>query len=841
MARRRIKEAPPEPRLPHEQGRAHFLCYSTPADMSYFGWENEALPLGNGSIGAKVFGGPACELIAFNEKTLWSGGRAVEGFTGGVQTPDGGKLFRQAQDLLAEGKTAEAERCLREMQGNAVGCGSYQAFGSLYLRFDDTGAPDNYVRDLDLDSASAMVTFRTSNTLHTRHYFCSYPKNLFVGRIECAERETAAPEDPKKQPPEPPKLNFDAYFVSEQKGEPAAEGSTISVEGTVHANAGLDAPDGKDKNNMKYAAAIRLLTPDGTVTPTEDGGLRVENASSVVLLASFATDYENRWPDYCDGSDPLHDKVLPRLDAVGDAPCNDLFKLLYREHLQDYRPLFRSVTFELGEEETIHPTDHLLKRFSKSGEFKRFLITTLFQYGRYLLLASSREGSLPANLQGVWNAKNDPPWNCDYHMNINLQMNYWPAFVTNLASAAVPYRDYINSLRIPGRIVAKQTLGVGDEKPDGSPDETKPTGWTVFTSTSPLGFAGPGWDWHWGWEPANGAWVAAQMFEEYRFTGDIEALRDKIFPAMQESARLFSEILREDRRQGRLVVSPSVSPEQGPATAGDTYHQSAVFALFDAVLQAAAALREAGEDAGVDSALLQTIAAQQPRLAPYAVGKRGQIKEWFDEDSFRRGGKFLNIEKQHRHLSHLLGLYPFDQITEATPNLMKAAGVSLTERGEKTTGWALAQRICCRARLFDGERCDALIAQLLKTGVLKNMMGNHPPFQIDANFGFTAGVAEMLLQSHDGVIRILPALPKAWHEGAFTGLCARGGFTVGAEWKNDRLKQATIQSERGGLCRLKYDGKILLVHDESGSEIDVDFSDGVTSFTAQPGVVYHFS
>ncbi len=811
-----------------------FLCYNTPANLSYFGWENEALPLGNGHIGAKIFGQPDCELIAFNEKTLWSGGSAVEGFTGGVQNADHGEAYKKVQQLLLSGKDAAAVSAMRDLQGNQIGFGSYQAFGSLYLQFDHKDNADKFVRDLDFDSASAMVSYRCGKLAFTRHYFCSYPDNVFVGRIECADK---TPED-KKAPDAPaPTFSFDVYFVSEQKGIPTASGNTILIEGTVLANNGISAPDGEDKNNMKYAGGIRLLVQDGTVTASEDGKLHVEDATSAVILATFATDYENRYPTYCDNTDPLRDKVLPCLDAAAEKS----FGALYRIHLDDYRPLFRASTLLLGEEETAHPTDFMLNRFAKKGEFKRNLITALYQYGRYLLIASSRDGTLPANLQGIWNAKNDPPWRCDYHLNINLQMNYWPAFVTNLAPVAKPFRDFINSLKEPGRVVARQTLGIGKDRADGTPDCKAPTGWIVHTTVNPLGVVAPGTSWRWGWAPVNGAWAAVQMFEEYRFTQDTQTLRDEIYPTLQESALLFSQMLAEDPATGRLVVAPCFSPEHGPLSVGGTYEQSIVYALFDATLQAAKALQTAGDTEGIDRALLDKIETQLPRLQPYSVGKHGQIKEWAAEDIFHFGGKALGVEKQHRHLSHLLGLYPFDQITEATPALMKAARVSLDGRGMKTTGWALAQRLCCWARLGDGEKCDEAIAQILKTGVLKNLLGNHPPFQIDANFGFTAGVAEMLLQSHDGVIRILPALPKSWHEGKFTGLCARGGFIVDAEWKNNRLKEATIQSAHGGRCCLRYDGKIVLVQDESGNEIDVDFADGITSFDAKPGVCYKFS
>ena len=291
-------------------------------------------------------------------------------------------------------------------------------------------------------------------------------------------------------------------------------------------------------------------------------------------------------------------------------------------------------------------------------------------------------------------------------------------------------------------------------------------------------------------------------------------------------------------------LSPCFSPEQGPVTAGGTYEQSIVYALFEAVLQGAEALRKAGEDAAVDSALLKTVAAQKERLQPLQIGKKGQIKEWFGEDSFSRAER-AGIEKNHRHISHLLGLYPFAQIDETTPALQKAAKVSLDTRGEKTTGWALAHRLCCRARLGDGESCARLISQTVKTAVLKNLFGSCPPFQIDSNFGFTAGVAEMLLQSHGGVLRVLPALPKSWPDGSFSGLCARGGFTVDAEWKHGRLKKGVLRAAQSGRCAMKYDGKIMLIREmngeEEGKEIEVVFENGISSFMAEAGKVYSFS
>ncbi|MBR3095780.1 MAG: glycoside hydrolase family 95 protein [Clostridia bacterium] len=812
-----------------------FLCYSTPANMSYFGWENEALPLGNGRIGAKVFGGPDCELITLNEKTLWSGGPATPQYHGGIKNGDGGKTYRAVRDLLLGGEIKKAQRAMDALQGDEDGSGDYQAFGSLYLQFDDFGAADHYVRDLELDSASAMVNFRAGKAVFSRHYFVSYPDNVMAGRLEAAWHKQNEEEDGEEPPP--PTFSFNAYFVSEQKGESVSAGDTITVEGTVQANRGVDGEPTENANGMRYGGAIRFIPQDGTVTATENGQIRVENTSSVVFVLSLATDYQNSYPRFSDGSDPLRDKALPAVDAA----AKQSFGQLYRTHLDDYRPLFRAVEFKLGEEQGAHPVDFMLKRFDKKGEFKRPLIALLFQYGRYLLLSSSREGTLPANLQGIWNAKNDPPWRADYHMNINLQMNYWPAYAAGVPAAAGPFRDYVASLRRPGRLVAAKTLGVGRAASMEDPALDEPTGWVAHTQTGPLGMCGPGSDWRWGWEPTNGAWAAVQMYDCYAFDHDFESLKTTVYPTMEESSRLFSQQLCEDKRSGRLVNAPGCSPEQGPATAGCTYDQTILYALFDAVIDAAGVMEAHGCGDQVDRALVKTLKAQKDRLQPLQVGKHGQLKEWFDEDGFPRGGKGYGVEKLHRHISHLLGLYPFALIDDDTPGLQKAAKVSLRGRGDKTTGWAMAHRLCCWARLRDGEQCDEMIATILKTAIMKNLFGTHPPFQIDGNFGFTAGVAEMLLQSHNGLIRILPALPKDWRSGSVTGLHARGNITVGMTWDLGRLKTGTLCARDGGTVRLLYDGKIVLVQDADGAEIETDFEDGVTTFSAKPGETYTFS
>ena len=798
------------------------LCYNKPADMSYLGWEKQALPLGNGKIGVKVFGGEDCELIHFNEKTLWSGGKDVPGFCGGISNPDKGKGMREIQELLIKGDRKGATEKMHLLEGNMEGFGAYQSFGNLYFQFEKFSEVSNYVRDLDLETASSMVSFQSKKATYTRHYFVSYPDNVFVGRLK-AEGEDA-------------KLSFNAYVVSEQKGTPKAEGNTILLEGTVTANNGIGAAEGKEKNSMKYGCAVRIIPEDGTAEALGNGTISVKDATSVVVIMSLATDYINDFPNFSDGSDPLK-KALSAVEKASEKSFGEL----YRTHLEDYQALFNRVKFTLGEDESLFATDRMLKRFSKKGEHKRALYTTLFQYGRYLLIASSRDGSLPANLQGIWNAKNNPPWCCDYHFNVNVQMNYWGAYAANLTETTLPYIDFVNSLKKPGRIVANKTLGIGEDK-DGEPDYNKATGYMFHTMVTPLGFVGPGSDWKWGWAPTNGAWALQNMYDYYLFTLDTEKLRKDIYPAMEECALMWSQLLIEDKNSGRLVCSPGFSPEHGPVAAGNTYDQTIIYDLYQSTIEAAEVLISKGFENEVNTALIEKIKVQIEKLQPVKIGKWGQVKEWYDEDSFfMRGFYNQNVQRKHRHISHLLCLYPFRQINPEDEKLLNACLTTLSDRGDKSTGWGLAMRILCYARLLKGNKCDDLIRQFIRATVLDNLFSTHPPFQIDGNFGLLAGICEMLLQSHLGYIQLLPALPDSWSEGEISGLLARGNFEVSLKWKDSKLKEGTVKSNCGEECKLRYDGKILIVYDEEGNEVEASFQNGTTSFNTEKGKTYKFS
>ena len=709
---------------------------------------------------------------------------------------------------------------MTKLQGNETGRGSYQNFGDLYLKFDGTFRAKNYIRDLHLDTAVSTVSFTSGGVDYQREYFASYPDRIIAARLTASEGG---------------KLSFDAVLESAQNGAVTAEGDTITLTGTVM---GLEGKKGAtpDANSMRYAAQVRVIPEGGAVSANADGSLTVTGADSVVLLLTAATDYANDYPEYRSGVDPM-DTVREKMEAAAALGYDQL----RQRHEADYTPLFDRMQLDLGQQGSLEPTDRVLKAYQKEGS-NPSLEALYFQYGRYLLIASSREGSLPANLQGVWNGKNDPMWESDYHTNINLQMNYWPAYVTNLAETATPLLEYVDSLREPGRKTANMYTGIGADLPDGTPDTSQATGWMVHTQNTPLGMTGPGSVWTWGWSPTAGAWLTQNTFDYFAFTQDIDMLRTEIYPAMQESALMWSQLLIEDPVTGRLISSPSYSPEQGPVSAGNTYDQSIIWQLYSDTIKAADALTQAGYGSDVNAELIETLKTQIDRLQPVEVGAWGQVKEWPQEDTWEdRGFKTHDVEKEHRHMSNLLGLYPGNYITPATPEYMAAARVSLEDRGDGGTGWSKAQKICEWARLLDGNHSYKMLSELLKESTLDNLWDTHPPFQIDGNFGATAGIAEMLIQSHMGYIQLLPALPDAWAQsGSVSGLVARGNFVFDFAWADGALTQVQMIARSGGDCVMYCPaGGALAVTGADGQSVAVERVDDLSvRFAAQAGASY---
>lgn len=799
-----------EPAAPAEtdqtvtEGNPLRLWYNTAATD----WQQHTLPIGNGDIGANIYGGIASEHLTFNEKTLWTGGPSDSrpNYIGGNLESKGnnGEAVKEIQQLFADGNSTQASsKCDQNLVGGQEGYGAYQAWGDIYFDYQDVtdNAAQEYVRDLDLETALSTVSFQENDTLYTREFFVSNPDNVMAAKL--------AAEGSRK-------LNLNVRFTSKQGATAVASGDTLVVAGSV------------SDNQLKYDSVLRVVNNGGTVTAS-GAQLQVRDAESITVYVSAATDYKNDYPVYRTGetAEALHTRVAEDVDAA----VQKGYDAIKEDHIADYRALFTRMSLDLGAAVSAKPTNELLAAYNNktaSEVERRQLETMLFQYGRYLTISSSRENSqLPSNLQGVWNNVNNPQWASDYHMNVNLQMNYWPTYVTNLAECAKPLISYVDSLREPGRVTAEIYAGIKSE-------EGEENGFMAHTQNTPFGWTCPGWAFSWGWSPAAVPWILQNCWEYYDFTRDAEYLADNIYPMMKEEAVLYDKMLIDDG-EGKLVSSPSYSPEHGPYTSGNTYEQSLIWQLYEDVIEAAEIV---GEE---DTEKVNKWKSNQKNLkGPIEIGSDGQVKEWYTETTLGSvGGEGYG----HRHLSHMLGLFPGDLISVETPEWLEAANVSMNNRTDESTGWGMGQRINTWARLGNGNKAYKLITDLFKGGIYANLWDTHPPFQIDGNFGYTAGVAEMLIQSNVGYINLLPALPDVWPEGEANGLMARGNFEIDMKWSKGQVDTVTLTSNKGNEAVIQYNNVIMAeVTDEDGNPVEFKkLKNNKISFDTETGKTYTIS
>lgn len=746
------------------------LWYAQPASQ----WE-EALPLGNGRLGVMVYGDPVNDNIQLNENTFWAGGPHNNINPAALQS------LAEIRRLIAAGDYPAAEAlAAKNITSQSAHGMPYQTAGNLHLEFPSHKDYRNYYRELDIGSAVATTRYQVEDVVYTREVFTSFVDQVVVVKLSASK---AGQLNFTARLSHPSQATFSQPFSSRQEAN-----TTVAMQVRSNDHEGI-------KGQVTLVSLLNVSTSGGSLTQ-RDNRILVNNADSAVILLSMATNFVN----YKDISANALLRAQDYLARAKQQINNGQYNLRKAAHSDFYKQYFDRVTLNLGQGKFAQePTDQRIRLFA--GRHDPEMASLYFQFGRYLLISSSQPGGQPANLQGLWNHRQDPPWDSKYTLNINAEMNYWPAEVTQLSELHEPFITMVKELAITGQESAKNMYGA--------------RGWMAHHNTDIWRITGAV-DYTWGSWPTSNAWLSQHLWEKYLYSGDKKYLAD-VYPVMKSAVSFFEDFLIESPNKKWLIVSPSMSPENAPAAtgtkiaAGVTMDNQLLFDLFSNTIAAATIL---GEDKNFVPAWKKILS----RLPPMQIGKYHQLQEWLDD--------WDDPQDKHRHVSHLYGLYPSNQISPLhSPDLFSAARVSMEQRGDPSTGWSMNWKINLWARLLDGDRAFKLMRDQIKPaltldgsvsesgGTYPNMFDAHPPFQIDGNFGFTSGMAEMLAQSHDGAVHLLPALPHEWPSGAVTGLMMRGGFVVDMRWDNGQISELKIHSRLGGNLRLRTHSPLPSVKD----------------------------